>query len=69
MRSMVDRLADPAANRRWLLKALREASGELYALLGQALREGSPGAEGLVARAWREQTIGAWQLGHLLLFF
>ncbi len=48
------------------MKALREASGEMYELLMQALRGSSVDAEALTERAWREQTIAAWQIGHIL---
>ena len=48
------------------MKALREASGELYELLMQALRSSSADAEALTERAWREQTVAAWQIGHML---
>ena len=57
---------DAESPRRWLLKALREASGELYELLMQALRLSAADAETLVERAWRHETVAAWQLGHLL---
>ena len=59
-------MSDPQTGRRWLQKALREASGELYSLLMQALRDSLDDAEALVERAWREEQITAWQLGHLL---
>ena len=57
---------DPESSRRWLMKALREASGEMYELLMQALRSSADDAEALTERAWRHQTIAAWQIGHLL---
>ncbi len=57
---------DTETSRRWLLKALREASGEMYELLMQAMHRSMPDAEALIERAWRQDTIAAWQLGHLL---
>ncbi len=59
-------MSDADTSRRWLMKALREASGELYELMLQALRHSMPDAEALIERAWRHETIAAWQLGHLL---
>ena len=58
--------ADAETSRRWLLKALREASGEMHELFVRALRGGMPDAEALIERAWREGAISAWQLGHML---
>ena len=53
-------------SRRWVVKALYEASGELRELLMAGLRSGSPTAVEAVERAWRGETIAAWQLAHLL---
>ena len=63
---MMDSGIDSSGSQRWLLKALREASGELHTLLMQALHDDSPQAEQLVEQAWRSEHIAAWQLGHLL---
>ena len=54
------------SGRRWIVKALYEASGELRELLMGALTEGLPDAEELIERAWREETIAGWQMAHLL---
>jgi len=59
-------MSDTETSRRWLMKALREASGEMHELMMQALRRSLPDAEALIERAWRHETIAAWQLGHLL---
>ena len=59
-------MSDAETSRRWLMKALREASGEMHELMMRALRGSIPDAESLVERAWRQETIAAWQLGHLL---
>ena len=63
---VLSRGGDAESSRRWLMKALREASGEMYELLMQALRGSSEDAEALTERAWRAQTIAAWQIGHIL---
>ena len=63
---MSDFTADPESSRRWLMKALREASGEMHELMIQALHRSMPDAEQLIERAWRNGAVGAWQLGHLL---
>ena len=59
-------MSDVETSRRWLMKALREASGEMHELMMRALRSSMPEAEALIERAWRQETISAWQLGHLL---
>lgn len=59
-------MSDTDTSRRWLMKALREASGELYELMMRALSGSMPEAEALIERAWRHESIAAWQLGHLL---
>lgn len=59
-------MADGRTGRRWVVKALYEASGELRELLMSGLRTGSPNAVEAVERAWRGETIAAWQLAHLL---
>ena len=59
-------MSDTETSRRWLMKALREASGEMHELMMRALRSSMPEAEALIERAWRHETIAAWQLGHLL---
>lgn len=59
-------MSDSETSRRWLMKALREASGEMYDLMMRALRDSMPDAEALIDRAWRHESISAWQLGHLL---
>ena len=59
-------MSDVETSRRWLMKALREASGEMHELMMRALRSSMPEAEALIERAWRQETIAAWQLGHLL---
>ena len=59
-------MSDVETSRRWLMKALREASGEMHELMMRALRSSMPQAEALIERAWRQETIAAWQLGHLL---
>ena len=59
-------MSDTGTSRRWLMKALREASGEMHELMMRALRDSMPDAEALIERAWRHETISAWQLGHLL---
>ena len=58
-------MSDSETSRRWLMKALREASGEMHELMMRALRRSMPEAEALIERAWRHETIAAWQLGHL----
>ncbi len=65
MTDMTD-TADSETSRRWLMKALREASGEMHELLIRALRDSMPEAGALVERAWRDGAISAWQLGHIL---
>ena len=59
-------MTDGRTGRRWVVKALYEASGELRELLMSGLRAGSPTAVEGVERAWRGETIAAWQLAHLL---
>ena len=59
-------MSDTETSRRWLMKALREASGEMHELMMRALRDSMPDAKALIERAWRHETISAWQLGHLL---
>ena len=59
-------MSDPETSRRWLMKALREASGEMYELMMRAMHSSMPEAEALIERAWRQEMIAAWQLGHLL---
>ena len=59
-------MTDGRTGRRWVVKALYEASGELRELLMSGLRAGSPAAVESLERAWRGETIAAWQLAHLL---
>ncbi len=62
----MSRMGDGRSGRRWVVKALYEASGELRELLMSGLRSGSATAVEGVERAWRGETIAAWQLAHLL---
>jgi len=64
--SRMSELTDPETSRRWLMKALREASGEMHELMIRALRGSLDDAEALVERAWRNGAVSAWQLGYLL---
>ncbi|MYJ00750.1 MAG: hypothetical protein F4102_00130, partial [Chloroflexi bacterium] len=59
-------IRDRETSRRWLMKALREASGEMHELMIRALRGSLDDAEALVERAWRDGAVSAWQLGYLL---
>ncbi len=61
-----DRADKIETSRRWLIKALREASDEIRELLMQALRRSLPDAEALIESAWRQGAVSAWQLGHIL---
>ena len=59
-------MSNTESSRRWLMKALREASGEMYELMMRALRGSVPDAETLIEQAWRHETVAAWQIGHIL---
>lgn len=64
--SRMSEIRDRETSRRWLMKALREASGEMHELMIRALRGSLDDAEALVERAWRDGAVSAWQLGYLL---
>lgn len=61
-----DPRAQQRSGRRWLVKALYEAAGELRELLMTALVDDHPEAETLIDRVWRDETIAGWQIAHLL---